>query len=171
MTQSGHGFAHLHAGDLQNRGAEAFNVLHVHGGKHIDVIVEQLHDVFVALVMLAAIDVGVRELVDHDDRWLALQDRVHIHLFEDRALVFQLAARNSFQFRGEFGCGLAAVNFNDAHQHTLAAAGSPNGFTQHRIRFADAGRVAKKKLQYALGFRRLNFLQPLVGRFLHCLVF
>src|SRR5215472_7362846 len=108
--------------------------------------------------MLAALDVGMRKLIHNNHRRLPLQDGVDVHLLEDGTFVLQLAARNSLQFRGEFGRGFAAMSFNHADEHVLAATGPPNRFAQHRISFADSWRVAEKELEYALGFRRRNFL-------------
>ena len=38
-----HRLADLHSGDLQNGGAEALDVLDIHGGEDIDVVLQQLH--------------------------------------------------------------------------------------------------------------------------------
>ena len=87
----------MHAGDLVHHGSHALQVLHVHRGDHVDVVVEQLEDVFVALVMLAAVDVGMRQFIHQRHLRMPRQDGIHVHLLEEGALVVELLARHGFQ--------------------------------------------------------------------------
>ena len=48
--------------------------------------------------------------------------RVHVHLFELRALVFDLLSGHDFQLDSQFLDALAPVSFDDADHHVLAAA-------------------------------------------------
>ena len=76
----GNSLAHDDAGDLVNKGCNALQVLNVHGGEDIDLVLEQLQNVFVALVVLAAVDVGVGQLIDDRDLRTAREDGVDVHL-------------------------------------------------------------------------------------------
>ena len=134
----GHGLAHQHAGDLVHHGRDALQVLHVHGGDHVDLVVEQLEDIFVALVVLAALDVGVRQLVHQHDLRMARQNGVHVHLFEERAFVVDLLARHRLQARGHFLRRLAAVGLDHSDDHVFAATLAADGLAQHGIGLADA---------------------------------
>ncbi len=78
----GDGLAHSHAGDLGDDVVQALEVLDVDRGVDVDAGLEQLLDVGVALGVTAALDVGVRELVDQHDRGTARQDGVEVHLVE-----------------------------------------------------------------------------------------
>ena len=72
----------MNARNALYRGHEAFNVLHVHRRHHIDLRVQQVHYVFVPLVVPASLNVRVREVIDEDHLRSARQDRIHIHLFK-----------------------------------------------------------------------------------------
>ena len=93
----GHGFADGDAGEALDARGEAFDVLDVDGAEDVDVGVEEEEDIFVALGVAAADDVGVGELVDEDDLGLALEDGVDVHLVEERALVVDLAGGDVFE--------------------------------------------------------------------------
>ena len=67
--------AHGHAGQLGDAVVERLEVLHVDGRDHVDPGVQDVLDVLVALVVLDAGDVRVRELVDQADLRRAAQDR------------------------------------------------------------------------------------------------
>ena len=69
------------------------------GGDHVDVGLQQFHDVLVAFAMLAAVDVGVRQFIHQHHLRLARQDGIDVHLFEHRALVFELLSRYRLQPR------------------------------------------------------------------------
>ncbi len=55
----GHDLADLDSGDALHGGGDAFDVLDVHGGEHVDVGGEDVEHVLVALGVKAAFDVGV----------------------------------------------------------------------------------------------------------------
>ena len=145
----GNRFPHLNSRDALHRRRDALEVLNVHGGEHVDAGVEQFEHIFIALAMLAAFDVGVRQFVDQSDLRLARQDGVHIHLFEQRALVFDLLARNDFQVRHQFGDAFAAVGFHHADDNVFAAAVAADGFAQHVVGLADARRVSEEEFEDA----------------------
>ena len=66
---------------------QRFQMLNVHRGHHVDAGIQQFQHVFVPLAVLAAGNVGVRQLV-HDHRLrMPRDDRVHIHLFQVHAAI------------------------------------------------------------------------------------
>jgi len=160
-------FADLDAGDLLDGGADALHVLHVHGREHINFGVEEFDDVLVALGMLAALDVGVSQLIDDRDAWLAGQNGVDIHFVKNRALVFEFAGRNALQLAHQFRGGLAAVSFDHADDHILAAAGAANRLAEHVVGLADSRSVAEEQLENAARLFRRNVLEPLFGGLSH----
>ena len=161
------GLAHLHTRELANRRRQAFDVLHVHSGNHIDASIQNLEDIFIALVVLAALDVGMREFIDERDLRVARQNRVNVHLFEGGAFVFQLLARHRFQPGSQLGRDLAAVSFHHPDDHILPAAAPPEAFAQHLVGFADARSIAEEELKNGLALGRRHFLQPLVWGLVH----
>src|SRR5580765_5039531 len=100
----GYSFAYLDTGDLLDGRPHAFNVLDVHGGEYVNLGVEQLDDILVTLGMFTALDVGVGKFVDYRDGGLAGDDRVDIHLYEDRAFVFEFARSDAVELTSKF-CG------------------------------------------------------------------
>ncbi len=101
-------------------------MLHVHGGEHVDLGFQQLHHIFVALGVLAPLDVGVGQLVDHDDGGFAGKDGVDVHLFKHGAFVFDSSRRNAVEFGDEFRSSFTAVTFNDTDHYIFATTGPPN---------------------------------------------
>ena len=79
----GHGLAHADARDLLQDVVQAFQVLDVERGPHVDAGGEQLLDVLPALGVAAAGDVAVGELVDEQQPRLARQRLVDVELAED----------------------------------------------------------------------------------------
>ncbi len=73
--------------------------MNIQRGDDVDLCRQQLLHVFVPLAVLAAGNVGVRQLVDQHHFRMARQDGVHIHLLEHRALVFDFLARHVVHLR------------------------------------------------------------------------
>ncbi len=82
-------------------------MLNVDRRHHVDAGVEQLEHVFIALAILAAGHVGVRQLVDDDRIGMAREDRVNIHLFQADAAVGYFALWDSFEV-ADAGLGVFA---------------------------------------------------------------
>ena len=164
----GDGFADGDSGDAADGGREAFHVLDVQGGEHIDFGGENFLDVFVALAVLAAGDVGVSKFVDEDDGGTAGDDGVDVHLFEEGAFVFDFAEWDLFELRGELDEAFAAVGFEEADDHVFAASVATNAFAEHAEGFADAGSIAEKKFEDAFGFfGGSGLLEPVFGFLRH----
>ena len=99
-------------------------------------------DVLIALVVTAAGDIRVRELVDQAQLRLARKDRVEIHFFQDHAPVFDLAARHDLQV-AELRLGLrASVRLDESDDDVDAIAPKRVCVLDHRVGLADAGRGA-----------------------------
>jgi hypothetical protein len=67
---------------------------------YIDLRGEQVLNVFVALAMLAAGNIGVSEFVHQDYFGFPRQNGIHIHFFKDGSFVFDFLARDGFDLRG-----------------------------------------------------------------------
>src|SRR5581483_8799565 len=139
--------SHLHAGNTVNHGHQALHVLHVHDGENVDVRVQQVHDVLIALGIFGALDVGVGKFVDQHDLGFARENRLHIHLCEGGAFVVHDAAGNGLQFRGQLCYAFAAVSFNVTDQDIFAAAVAPDALAKHVERLSHTGRITKEELE------------------------
>src|SRR5580698_9049437 len=128
---------------------------------------QQFHDVFVPLRVLAALDVGMRQLVDHNYRWLAGENSVNIHLVKNRSLILDFARRNAIEFGGKFCGGLATMTLDHSHQHVFPTAGATNRLAQHAVGLTYSGSVAEKHFKNSARFFLRNFAQPLVGCLRH----
>ena len=155
------GFPHLHSGDLEHGRAKTFNVLNVHRREHVDLVVQQFEDIFVALVMLTSVDVRVRQFIYQRDGRITPQDRVNVHFLEFSPFVLKRDSWNDFETRCELLRRFPAVALNDSNNNIFAATGAPDRFAQHRVGFPHTGGVAEEQLEDAPVFFRSHFLQPL----------
>src|SRR5580658_6470169 len=115
-------FADGDSGDGADDGRDAFDVLNVERGDDVDFRGEKILNIFVALAMLAAGNIGVGQFIDEDDLRLARKNGIHIHFFEDGSLVLHFSARNGFHLGRQLFDAFAAVGFDDANDHVFAAA-------------------------------------------------
>ena len=97
----GDGLAHAHAGGALDEVVQALEVLDVERADDVDARGEQLEHVLVALPVLRAGDVGVRDLVDDRDRRAAREHRVEVHLLDGDAAVLDLAAGDDLETADE----------------------------------------------------------------------
>lgn len=105
----GNGLPDGDSGEALDAWCEAFDVLDVDGGEDIDASVEKEKNVFVAFGKAASLDVGMGELVDEGDLWLAGEDGVDVHLREDGSLVIDLAAGHLLELLRKIAGSAAAV--------------------------------------------------------------
>ena len=154
----GHRLAHLDAGDLRDDVVEALDVLDVERRVDVDAGVEQLEHVLPALGVARAGRVGVRELVDEEQRRLARERGVEVELLELRARGTRPAARGSSSRPSEQRRGLgAAVGLDDADDDVDAVwRDQVARRLEHRVGLADARRGAEEDLQ----LRRAGALPP-----------
>ncbi len=162
----GHRFPDRDAGDPADDVVEAFEMLDVERGEDIDAACQQLFDVLPSLRVARAFDVGVRELVDEDQRRATLDRRVEIELGELAALVLDRGGRQDLEaLQQRFGF-LAPVRLDDADHHVLAFAAQRSRRGEHRVGLADAGGGAEIDPQPPAPRRLLlclDFREELVG--------
>ncbi len=142
-------------------------MLDVHGGENVDPRIQQFQHVFVALGMLAALDIGVRQFVHQRNARLAREDSVHVHLLEGCTLVLNFFSRHYFQIRDQVRHRLPSVGLHNTDHRIFAAGVPPDRLSQHGVGLAHAGSISKKELEPAALLRRRTLLQPLLGGFRH----
>jgi hypothetical protein len=142
-------------------------MLNVHGGKNIDSRVQQFEHIFIAFVMFAFFDIGVRQFVHQRDTRLARENGVYVHLLEKRAFVLDLLARNHFQICNQFPDSFPSMGFDNSNYDIFAAIVPPDRLGQHGVGLAHTGSISKKELEPAALFRRRTFFQPLLRRLRH----
>src|SRR5262245_12420413 len=153
--------SHLDTGNGLYRWSNALQVLDVHGGEDVDLGFEDLQHIFVTLLVLAAFDVGMRQLIDKHDLRLERNDGLHVHFFKHGAFVFQLLPGNGLELRNQLGHAFTAVRFSHADHHVFAALAAADGFTQHVVSLADSGGIAQEELEDAGLLLWSCLLQPL----------
>ncbi|MNM85855.1 hypothetical protein D3C81_979920 [compost metagenome] len=141
------GFAYLHAGDVADLVVEAFQVLDVDRGVHIDAVGQQFLYVLPAFGVAAAGRIGVGQFVDQHQGRRGLEQAVEVHFLEGDAAILAaqqgLLLKASEQYLG-FG---AAMGFDHPGQHLHALALLGVGGLEHGEGLADAGGGAKEHLQ------------------------
>src|SRR6516162_1321417 len=114
--------------------------------------------------MLTALDVGVSKFVNNNDCRFTCENRVHVHLFENRALVFHFAQRDSFELGSEFRSCFASVTLDHTDGDVFTAAGTTDRLAEHAVGLADSRSISQEKLERALRFLWSHFAQPVVRR-------
>ena len=153
---------HQHPGDLGHSVLEAFQVLHVHRGEHVDARVQQVDHVLPALHVKRALDVGVGQFVHEDERGLALQGCLQVELLQLGAPVGEDLPG---QHRDPLGQGdgvPAAVGLHHPGHHVHPLVLADAGFLEHGVGLADARGHAEEYLQpgaLGAGLLLLHFLQ------------
>ena len=125
-------------------------------GDDVDAGVEQLLDVLPALLVARARHVGVRELVDERQLGPAREERVEVHLLEDRVPVGDARARHDLETADLVGRPLPAVRLDEADHDVLAARLATATLVEHRVRLADAGCGAEVDAQRAAAHAALR---------------
>ena len=109
--------------------------------------VEQLLDVFPACPVAAAGRVAMGELVDQRTFGTAAQDRVDVHLLDDRIANREPAARDGLEVTALLLGVDPAVGLHETDHDVDAASSCPPTFAEHRVRLADSGRGAEVDAQ------------------------
>ena len=138
-------------------------MLHIDGAEHVNPGIEQKQHIFIPFGEAAALNVGVCQFIHQYHLRPAGENRVHIHLVKERALVVHLARRHMLQLARKFGGGLASVRFHDSDHHVLAALAAADALTQHAEGLAHTGRVTQKDLEEAARLLRVGGDQPVFG--------
>ncbi|PMQ15627.1 hypothetical protein JaAD80_14745 [Janthinobacterium sp. AD80] len=158
----GQGLCHAHARDPAHHVVQAFQVLHVDGGQHVDAGGQQFLDILPALRMARAGHVRMGQFIHQYQRRRATQGLVQIELEQRLAPVLDGFQRQHGQAVKQGRRILAPVRFHHAHQQILAIGQQFSGGGQHRIGLADACRSAEINAQPAARgflFLRLHLRQ------------
>ncbi|MNI41835.1 hypothetical protein D3C73_960990 [compost metagenome] len=143
------GFAHLHASDAADLIVEAFQMLDVDRGEHVDAGGEQFLDVLPTFGMTTAGRIAVGQFVHQHQFRLRGEQAIQVHFFEHHATVLrthQWLLRQAAEQRFGFG---AAMGFDDAGNDFHALAQLPVRRLQHGVGLADTGRGAEEHLEPA----------------------
>ncbi len=147
----GQGLGHPDAGDARHRVVQAFQMLHVERGPDRDAGGEQLGHVLPALAMPAALDVGVGELVDQQQRRASGERGVEVELLERLGAVRPGIDHRASRQHGQIAdllLGLApAMRLDDPGDDVEAGLLPPPCLRQHLEGLADAGCGAEEDLQ------------------------
>src|SRR5580704_14055710 len=144
------GLANLDSRDVQDLVVQALQMLDVHRGQDVDACVEQNINELTTLRSLRAY-VGVRKFIHQADLRMPGENRVRVHLLENRPTIIDPLPRNRFQaFRLGNGV-LARVRLEVADYYVHAALFELLAFLQHLVRLADARRVAHEDFELAAG--------------------
>ena len=100
------GFPDRDAGDAADDVVQAFEMLDVERREDVDAARQQLFDVLPSLGMARSVDVGVRELVDQDQRRTTLERGIEVELGELRALILDFLARQDVDARSSASVSL-----------------------------------------------------------------
>ena len=149
----GHGLALAHAGDLRDDVVQALEMLDVDGGPDVDAGIEQFLDVLPALGVarrrIAAGQVGVRQLVDQQDRRTAPQRGIEVELVANDSAISDRHRREPLEpFHQPLGLDppvrldVADDDFGSARLR------APRRF-QHGVGLADARGRAEENAQAA----------------------
>ena len=160
------GFPDRDAGNSADDVVQALEMLDIERREDVDAARQQLFDVLPPLGMTRSLDVGVRELVDQDQRRTTPERGIEVELGELPALVLDFRARQDVDALQQRLGFLAAVGLDDADHDVLAFVAQRPGRGEHRVGLADAGRRAEIDAQVPAprrGFLRLDFREELVG--------
>ena len=166
----GHRLPHANAGDATDDVVQALQVLHVHGGPHVDACGQQFIGVLPAFGVARAGHVAVGQLVQQHQPVGVLcapgQSGIQIKLGQGAVFVGQGAQRQAGQVRGQrLGVG-TAMRFDHADGDRQALRLRPARSGQHRVGLAHPRAGAKKYLQppaLLLGLFLLNARKQRVG--------
>ena len=127
-------------------------MLHVDRREHVDAGVEHVAHVLVALLVLDARRVGVRELVDQAQLRRAREDRRQVHLLDLGVAVAHPPARHQLEVLGLRLVSQPPVRLEVADHDVAARLGLGLALLQHPVGLPDPGRHADEDLQVtALG--------------------
>ncbi len=138
-----HGFA----GHAADHVVEAFQMLHVDGGHHVDAGIQQLVDILPAFGMARATGVAVRQLIHQDHRRMTGQGSIKIELRV--AMLAGGATRQQRQAVKQLRRFGPVMGLHHADQHLQPLRAQAPCLLQHREGFPHPGAGAKVDLQLA----------------------
>ena len=122
-------------------------MLDVDGGVDVDAGGEQLLDVLPALGVAGAGGVGVRQLVDQQQRGMAGEGAVEVELLEDRAAIVERLPGQDLQALEQAGRLRAAVGLDDPDRDVEAFRALGARRLEHREGLPHAGGGAEEDLE------------------------
>ncbi|HXY27583.1 MAG TPA: hypothetical protein VEH82_04820 [Acidimicrobiales bacterium] len=139
-----HPLAHADPGDPLDGVGQRLEVLDVDRRDDGDAGVEDLEDVFPALLVTARPrDVGVGQLVDQHHLRLAVEHAVEVHLLPRRAAVLDPLARDHREIADLLERVGPLVRLHEAHHHVRPPLEASPSLVEHGACLADAGRRAE----------------------------
>ncbi len=138
-------------------------MLNVDRGHDVYAVVEQLEHVLVPLLVPAARDIAMGQLVDDGDLGIARDDGVEVHLLQDDAAIFNLPLRDDLEVR-QLRLGVlppVGLDQRDNDVETLRA--QLVGVANHAVRLADTGCGADVHAKPRAAFF-LDLGEQIVGR-------
>ncbi len=132
------GLSLSHAGDALDDVVERLEVLDVDCRDHRDSGGQQLLDVLPSLLVPAARDVGVCELVDEGHLRGAGQHGIGVHLLEDGSAIADLLSRDDLEIADRLLCQRATMGLDEPDHDIGASLMAASPFAQHRDGLADA---------------------------------
>jgi hypothetical protein len=157
----------MDSSDALHERVQAFNVLHIDRGHDIYFRVEQVEDVLITLGMFAALNIGVGQFVNQNNRRFSRQDGFDIHFGKERAFVLNRLSRNDVELGNQVSDAFAPMGFNHTDDDVLTAAVPADTLAQHAVGLANTRSVAKKQFEYSLLLLGRDFFQPLFWTLLH----
>ena len=139
---------------------EAFQMLDVHIGHHIDARIQQDLHVLPSLGAFRTRHIGVRQFIHDADRGPPHLDRGSIHLLQRHAPIIDGLRRDHFQSFGFCDGVLPFVRLEVADNNVLPLSFEMLRFLQHAIGLAHARRVAEQQLQLTSRRTRIATARP-----------
>ncbi len=145
----GQGLAHLHPGDPAHLVIEAFQVLDIDRGEHVDTGGQQFLDILPALHMATVGGIAVGQLIDQHQFRPGLEQTVEVHFLQHHATVLG-AHQGLLRQTTEQGLGFGpAVGFHHPGDQFHALAQLRMGGLQHCVGLAHARGGTEEHLEPA----------------------
>ena len=143
----GNPFLHLNPRNLLHFAAQAFDVLDINRGNHINIGVKQLHHVFPSLAMAAPFHIGMSQFVNNNQLGPGLKNRVQVHFFNLPAFVKNHFTRDDGHPPEHGFSPGPPVGFNVTDSDINAVIQQFMGFLQHAVRLAYSGHHTNVNLE------------------------
>ena len=141
-----HGLADRDPGDAGHHVIQALEMLDIKRGVYIDPGFEQLLHILPALRVAAPGEIGVRELIHHEELRVALQCRLNIK-FVKVAAALNGPLRKNLKAVQQLTRFLAAMGFRESHHNVDPSLQLRLRLSEHRVGLANPGAGAEEDLQ------------------------
>src|SRR5436853_2152026 len=130
-------------------------MLNVDRSENADASGEQVEHVFIALLVLGAGNIRMRQFIDETNFRLARDDAIDVHLFHHDVTIADLLAGDGLQVFDLCLSAGATVSFNEANDDVITLLAEQVSVFEHLVGLADARRCANVDAQA----RMLRLLQ------------